>query len=87
LAGNGSEIRIDRDRFYPALEKIIRGLYRYHIGRYLPANIIFNWAINEPLQDERLKIFQLAKPGISYPDVFECRFGVASDDKTEMSIW
>jgi hypothetical protein len=85
--GTAPGIRIDRDRFYPALEKIIRGLYRYHMGRYLSANTIFNWAINEPLQGERLKIFQLAIPGISYPDVFECRFGVASDDKTEMSIW
>lgn len=85
--GTAPGIRVDRDRFYPTLEKILRGLYRHHIGRYLPPDTMLNWAINEPLEGERLQIFQLSKPGISYPDVFGCQFGIASDDNTEMSVW
>ena len=85
--GTAPGIRVDRDRFYPTLKKIVRGLYRHHIGRYLPMNAPWNWAINEPLQGERLKLFQASNPGLSYPDVFECRFGVASDSNLEMTIW
>jgi hypothetical protein len=40
--GTAPGIRFDRDRFYPALEKILRGLYRHHAGRYLPADSILN---------------------------------------------
>lgn len=85
--GTAPGIRVDRDRFYPTLEKIVRGLYQHHTGRYLPVDATFNWAINEPLEGERLKLFQLSTQGISYPDVFECRFGVAADDKIEISVW
>lgn len=80
-------IRVDRDQFYPPLEKILRGLYKYHAGGYLHADTMLNWAINEPLKGGRLKIFRLSEPGLSYPDVFESRFGIASDDKTEISVW
>jgi hypothetical protein len=65
----------------------MRGLYRHHIGKYLPTDRTFNWAINEPLQDERRMISQLSNPGIAYADVFDCRFGIASDDNIEMTVW
>jgi len=85
--GTAPGIQIDRDRFYPTLEKIVRGLYRHHLGRHLPTDATFIWAINEPLQGESRKIFQRCKPGIAYIDVFECRYGIASDDNIEMTIW
>lgn len=80
-------IQIERDRYYPTPKKILRGLYRHHTGRYLPVDTTFKWAINEPLDDQKLKLFRLSNPGLSYYGVFECRFGIASDDKFEMSIW
>lgn len=84
---NAPGIRVDSKRFYPTLEKIVRGLYRHHTGRYLPPATAFNWAINEPLHDERRKLFQLSTPGLSYSDVFEYRFGTASEDNIEMTVW
>ena len=44
--GTAPAVRFDRERVYPGLEKIVRGLYRHHTGRLLPANTIFRWAIN-----------------------------------------
>ena len=86
--GTAPGIRFNRDQFYPTLEKILRGLYRHHMERYLPINSTFNWVIiNEPLEGEILEIFQFLKPGLSYPDIFECRFGIVSDGITEMSVW
>jgi hypothetical protein len=85
--GTAPGIQVERNRFYPTLEKVVRGLYRHHIGRYLPTDTTFNWAINEPLQGERRMISQLSNPGIAYADVFDCRFGIASDDNIEMTVW
>lgn len=85
--GSAPGIRVNMDQFYPPLEKIIRGLYRHYTGRFLPKDAAFYWAINEPLEGQRLKIFQSSKAGISYPDIFECRFGVASEGNIEMSVW
>lgn len=85
--GSAPGIQVDRNRFYPTLEKIVRGLYRHHTSRYLPVDTTFNWAINEPLEGERLKLFQLSTPGISYPAVFECWYGVAADSEIEMAVW
>jgi hypothetical protein len=85
--GSTPGIRVNTNHFYPPLEKIVRGLYRHYTGRFLPKDAAFDWAINEPLEGQRLKIFQSSKPGISYPGVFECRFGVASEGNIEMTVW
>ena len=85
--GSAPGIRFKRDQFYPPLEKIVRGLHRYYIGRFLPKDAAFDWAINEPIEGPRLKVFQSSRPGISYPGVFECRFGIASEGNVEMTVW
>ena len=51
---------VDRDRFYPTLRKIVRGLYHHHTGRYLPMDAAFDWAINESLEGN---IFQSSNFG------------------------
>src|SRR5262249_7875718 len=85
--GAAPGLNVDRNRFYPTLRKILRGLYHYHTGRYVPPDATFEWAINESLEGGKLTIFQSANPGISYGDVFECRYAVASEDNVEMTIW
>ena len=80
-------LNIDRDRFYPTLGKIVRGLYHHHTGRYLPMDAAFDWAINEPPDGGRLNIFQSSNLSISYRGIFNCRYAIASDDTMEMTIW
>lgn len=81
-------IRFDRDRFYPTLEKIVRGLYLSHTKNLLPRSAGMKWAImNEPPKGQMLEIFQQSTPGLFYPGVFDCKYGIASDDKTEMTVW
>jgi hypothetical protein len=65
----------------------VRGLYCHHVGKYFSPAVVFNWAINEPLHGERRKILQLSKPGLSYDDVFDSRYGIASEGHIEMTVW
>jgi hypothetical protein len=85
--GTAPAVRFDRNRLYPLLDKIVRGLYRHHIGRFLPVDVILNWAINEPLLGGKADLFKASTRGLTYHDVFECRYGIAADGTTEMTIW
>ena len=82
-------VHFDRNRVYPMLEKIVRGLYYHHTGRFLSANARFSWdlfslGLNESVD---LSVFAQCDTGLSYPGVFECRYGIASDDTVEGSAW
>ncbi len=88
LAGKGRAsgqpaIQIDTKRFYPALEKIVRGLYRHHTGRLLPPKCTFKCLIVNYLQDENPNLINRSSPGLSYSDVFESRYLILKRE----SIW
>ena len=87
VLGAAPAVQFDRSRFYPLLEKVVRGLYRHHIGRFLPVDAIMNWAIREPLVGGKADLFKAAAQGLRYTDVFDCRYGVASEAATEITIW
>jgi len=87
IVGHAPGIRLDTDRFYPVMEKIVRGLYTHHRGAILPTNGRFNWKINEALQGGMAELFQNAATGREFPGVLEYRYGVATDEKTVMTIW
>ena len=87
VLGAAPAVQFDRARFYPLLGKIVRGLYRHHTGRFLPVDAIMNWAIREPLVGGRADLFRATAQGLRYPEVFECRYGVAAEAATEMTIW
>jgi len=87
ILGHASGIRLDTDRFYPLLEKIVRGLYAYHRGNILPTGGRFNWRINEALVGGMVALFQAAATGQTFPGVLEYRYAVARDDRTLMTIW
>ena len=87
IVGHAPGIRLDTGRFYPLMEKIVRGLYTHHRGDVLPLDVRFNWAINEALVAGRAALFQAAASGRDFPGVLEYRYGVASDEKTVMTIW
>jgi hypothetical protein len=85
--GQAPGIRLDAGRFYPLLEKIVCGLYTHHRAKILPAGARFNWAINEPLVGGMAALFQAAASGRDFPGVLEYRYGLASDEKTVMTVW
>jgi hypothetical protein len=85
--GGQPAIQIDKERFYPALEKIVRGLYRYHTGKLLPPQCTFNWLIVNYLQDENPDLLNRSSQGLSYSDVFESRYLILKNDDAERSIW
>jgi hypothetical protein len=39
-------LRIERDRFYPLMRKIVQGMYLYHTGEFLPPNFRSAWNLN-----------------------------------------
>jgi len=87
VLGTAPGIRLNTGRFYPVFEKIVRGLYCHHTGRVLPPDVPFNWAINEGLVGGREGLFRAAAAGTTFPGVFECRYGIAAEGTTEMTIW
>lgn len=86
--GEYPAIRLDEARFYPPLEKMIRGLYRHHLGRFLARDVRFQWAINEPICGAKEEMFAAAASGLAFGDVFECRYLVVTEeDDTEGCVW
>ena len=80
-------VRLDTARFYPLMEKIVRGLYTHHRDKILPVDVRFNWAINEALVGGKAALFEEAGIGLVFPGVLEYRYGVATDGKTVTTIW
>jgi len=87
ILGHAPGVRFDRDRMYPMLEKIVRGLYHHHTGRLLLPKTEFFWGLNETLVGGLATLFDQSAAGLSYPGVFECRYGVAADETTEKTMW
>ena len=85
--GTAPGIRFDRERVYPSLEKMVRGLYRHHTGRLLSPDTKFVWAINEVMHGNRQAHFEAAIPGLNYVDVFECRYVVVAERGLEATLW
>jgi hypothetical protein len=73
-------IRIDPKRFYPTIEKILRGLHRLCAGCPMPSDATFRWLLQEPVHGLRRQFFQAARPSLSYPAVFDSRFTVVNAD-------
>jgi hypothetical protein len=67
-------IAIEAQRFYPPLEKILKGLHCYHVGRLIPQNAQYNWTIINCAREEHFEILNLSTPGWTYPSVFESRY-------------
>ena len=85
--GEAPAIRFDRTRVYPSLEKMVRGLYRYHTGRLLPPEVRFSWGLNEMLYGMREQTFSYASPGLYYGDIFESRYIVEQENGLEVVAW
>jgi hypothetical protein len=78
--GSVPGIRIDPKRFYPTIEKILRGLHRLCAGCPMPSDATFRWLLQEPVHGLRRQFFQAARPSLSYPAVFDSRFTVVNAD-------
>jgi hypothetical protein len=91
ILGHAPAVQFDRERMYPMLEKIVRGLHYHHTGRFLAVNAKLSWGLFsfglKELHGTDLALFEECDTGLSYAGVFECRYGVASDDTVEGSVW
>ena len=85
--GTTSAICFDPERVYPALRKMVRGLYLHHTGSLLPQNVVFRWRPNEVLYGRGREYFEASAPGLAYDDVFECRYLFARETGLEASLW
>ena len=88
--GSAPGIRIDTKRFYPTIEKIVRGLHRLCAGSPMPSDATFRWLLQEPVHGLRRQFFQTAHPSLSFPGVFDSRFNlVNADDGTSVvgTVW
>jgi len=84
--GSAPAIRIDAKRFYPTIEKIIRGLHRLCAGSPMPSDAKFRWFIQEPMRGLRKRFFVDARVSLGYPEVFESRFVLVNADDGGSSI-
>jgi hypothetical protein len=78
--GSAPGIQINVERFYPTMEKIVRGLHRLNDGRSMPSDAAFRWFLQEPLHGLRLQFFQRGRPSLAYAHVFDSRFALISGD-------
>ena len=87
--GSAPAIRIDTRRFYPTIEKIVRGLHRLCAGSPMPSDATFGWLVQEPLHGERLKFFRAARPSLSYLNVLDSRFLLVNGDHGSVvgTVW
>jgi hypothetical protein len=72
--GSAPGIRIDTKRFYPTIEKIVRGLHRLRAGSPMPSDVTFRWFLQEPVHGLRRQFLQAARPSLSYAGIFDSRF-------------
>jgi len=79
--GSAPGIRIDTKRFYPTLEKIVRGLHRLCAGGPMPNDATFRWFVQEPVHGLRLQFFQASRACLGYPDVFDSRFTLVNAEE------
>jgi hypothetical protein len=82
-------IRIERDRFYPLMRKIVQGMYLHHTGEFLPPTFRSAWSLNALLElsDDRRRILETSRFGLVYPEVFGCRYVLENEGSEAASVW
>ncbi len=82
-------IRIERDRFYPLMRKIVQGMYFHHTGELLPPNFRSAWNLNALLElsGDRRQMLEASRFGLVYPDIFGCRYLVITEESANASVW
>ena len=87
--GTAPAIRFRRNRTYPLLEKIVRGLYFHHTGCLLARDTEFRWLINEHefADSRRLGYFAVATPALCYGDVFGSRYTLGAEHGVDGAVW
>jgi hypothetical protein len=87
ILGHAPAVRFDRNRMYPMLEKMVRGLYHHHTGWFLAPSARLSWGLNERPFGSLQTAFSKSASGLLYPGVFECRYWTVSDSAGETSLW
>jgi hypothetical protein len=82
-------LRIERDRFYPLMRKIVQGMYLYHTGEFLSPNFRSAWNLNALLElsDDRRRMLEASQFGLVYPEVFGCRYLIVNEGVDDASVW
>jgi hypothetical protein len=82
-------IRIERDRFYPLMRKIVQGIYLYHTGEFLPPTFRSTWSLNALLElsGDRRRMLEASRFGLVYPEVFGCRYLLVNEGPDAASVW
>ena len=78
-------LTVDRARLERVAEKIVRGLYYHLTRRIIPqtTKMSFYWRPKDWAEDIALQASLINVD----PDVFSCRYGIASGESPEGSIW
>ena len=83
-------IRIETQRFYPLMRKIVQGLYAHHIGELLPPDFRSLWNPNALLElsTDRRRFLEASQFGIIYQEIFGCRYLLVDQGTTDASsVW
>jgi len=81
-------IRMDKDRFYPLMRKIVQGMFLHHTGQLLPSNFRSAWSLNALLElsGHRKQMLQASQFGLVYPEIFGCRYLIVTEKGVEASV-
>jgi hypothetical protein len=82
-------IRIERDRFYPLMRKIVQGMYFHQTGELLAPSFRSAWNLNALLElsGDRRQMLEASQFGLVYPDIFGCRYLVVTEESANASVW
>ena len=82
-------IRIEKDRFYPLMRKIVQGMYLYHTSELLPPNFRSAWNLNALLElsGDRRRMLEASEFGLVYPEIFGCRYLIVNERADDASVW
>ena len=87
--GQAPAMRIERDRFYPLMRKIVQGMYLHHTGELLPPTFRCAWSLNALLElpGDRRRMLEASQFGVVYPEVFGCRYLIVTEGHDSASVW
>jgi hypothetical protein len=83
-------IRIETDRFYPLMRKIVQGLHVHHTGELLPPEFRGLWNPNALLElsTDRRQLMEASQFGLVHPEIFGCRYLIGNQGTAEASsVW
>jgi hypothetical protein len=78
--GSAPGIRIDTKRFYPTMEKIVRGVHRLCAGSPMPSDARSDGFFKNPYTVDGDSFFEASRPSLSFPGVFDSRFILVNGD-------